>query len=344
MGSSSSSTGRAPDKALAQLQQWLAHPGNRATLLERPERALAEYAALPVRRFSNAHTEKAAGYVRSPSTTSMDSIGYWLQAEAIHAWAAHGADPGPAWNRAAAWRLWGMAVQCARLEGGEITNPHILSDKAAEVLYLLAAVGDRLRCEQWGRRMLALRDAGHLPDAGSKSGPFALSLLTHWLTPAAARPVGAFCMPGMVDTSGACTAYQGLVDHLRTDSASPALATALHAAADAHQRETRVTTDEESFDFDAFHDMVVAMELLGWVRIRTWLGHAPPPDWPAPPLHAASALPAGWWGVERPIDASDPLLTRVMHRVQQVLPGRDMLAREFAPLPPPAPPSSPTAP
>lgn len=227
-----------------------------------------------------------------------------------------------------------MAVQCARLEGGEIREPHIQSDKAAEVLYLLAAVGDRLRCAQWGRCMLALRAAGHLQDAGSKSGPFALSLLTHWLTPAQAQPVGAFCMPYMVDTSGACGAYQQLVDHLHTDSGSPALATALQAAAEAHQQETRVTTDEETFDFDAFHDMVVAMELLGWLRIRSWLGHAPPPGWPAPPLHAASALPAGWWGVERSVDASDPLLVRVMHRVQQVLPGREMLAREFAPLPP----------
>ncbi len=328
------STGTAPDKALAKLQQWLAHPGNRATLLERPERALAEYAALPVRRFSNAHTEKAAGYIRSPSTARMDSLGYWLQAEAIHAWAAQATDPAPAWCRAAAWRLWGMAVQCARLEGGEIREPHIQSDKAAEVLYLLAAVGDRLRCAQWGRCMLALRAAGHLQDAGSKSGPFALSLLTHWLTPAQAQPVGAFCMPYMVDTSGACAAYQGLIDHLHADSGSPALGTALQAAAEAHQQETRVTTDEETFDFDAFHDMVVAMELLGWLRIRSWLGHAPPPGWPAPPLHAASALPAGWWGVERSVDASDPLLVRVMHRVQQVLPGREMLAREFAPLPP----------
>ncbi len=196
------STSTAPDKALAKLQQWLARPGNRATQLERPERALADYAALPVRRFSNAHTEKAAGYVRSPSTVCMDSLGYWLQAEAIHAWAAQGTEPGPVWSRAAAWRLWGMAVQCARLEGGEITDPYIQSDKAAEVLYLLAAVGDRLRCEQWGRCMLALRSAGHLRDAGSKSGPFALSPLTHWLTPAAAEPVSAFCMPGMVDSSG----------------------------------------------------------------------------------------------------------------------------------------------
>lgn len=169
------STGTAPDKALAKLQQWLAHPGNRATLLERPERALAR-------------------------------------------------DP-----------------------------------------------------RNWGNR------------------PF---------------------------------------DHLHTDSRSPALAAALQAAAEAHQQETRATTDEETCDFDAFHDMVVAMELLGWLRIRSWLGHAPPPDWPAPPLHAASALPAGWWGVDRSVDASDPLLVRVMHRVQQVLPGREMLAREFAPLPP----------
>lgn len=326
------------DEALAQLGQWLAHPGNQATLLTRSERALADYAQLPVRRFSNAHTEKAAGYVRSPSTVCMGTLGFWLQAEAIHAWAAKGTDPGPAWSRAAAWRLWGMAVQCARLEGGEITQPHILSHQAAGVLYLLAALGDRLRCAQWGRRMLALHSAGHLLDAGSKSGPFALSLLTHWLTPVAAQPVSAFCMPGMVDTSGACAAYQGLIDHVHTDSGSPALAAALSAAAEAHQRETRVTTDEETFDFDTFHDMVVAMELLGWVRIRIWLGHAPPPHWPAPPLHAASALPAGWWGVERPIATSDPLLARVMHRVQQVLPGREMLAREFAPWPEPAPP------
>lgn len=316
-----------PDKALAQLKQWLAHPGNRATLLERPERALADYAELPVRRFSNAHTEKAAGYVRSPSTVCMDSLGYWLQAEAIHAWAAQGTAPSNAWGRAAAWRFWGMAVQCARLEGGEISAPNIQSDKAAEVLYLLAAVGDRLRCEQWGRRMLALRSAGHLLDAGSKSGPFALSLLTHWLTPTTTQPVSAFCMPGMVDSSGACSAYQGLVDHLHADSAAPALAAALHAAAQAHQKETRATTDEETFDFDAFHDAVVAMELLGWARIRSWLGHAVPP-WPASSLHA---LPADWFATERRIEA-DPLLMRVLHRVQQVLPGREMLGRDFAPL------------
>ena len=126
-------------------------------------------------------------------------------------------------------------------------------------------------------------------------------------------------------------------DHLHTDSGSPALAAALQAAAEAHQQETRATTDEETFDFDAFHDMVVGMELLGWLRIRSWLGHAPPPGWPAPPLHAASALPAGWWAHERQTEA-DPLLLRVMHRVHQVLPGREMLAREFAPWPGPMPP------
>ncbi len=317
-----------PDKALGKLHQWLAHPGNRANLLERSESAMAAYAELPVRRFSNVHSEKAAGYVRSPSTTNMDTVGYWLQAEAIHGWAAHGVDPSAAWCRAAAWRFWGMAVQCARLEGGESSNPHILSQRAAEVLFLLAALGDRVRCEQWVRRMLGLRNAGHLQDAGSKSGPFALPLLEHWLTPAAARPVGAFCLPGMRDTSGACAAYQGLIDHLHTDSAAPPLGAAMRAAADAHQRETRASTDEESFDFDAFHDAVMAMELLCYARIRLWLGQAVPPG-PSPSLHA---LPAHGFATERRIEA-DPLLQRVLHRALQVVPGREMLAREFGPPP-----------
>ena len=122
--------------------------------------------------------------------------------------------------------------------------------------------------------------------------------------------------------------YQGLVDHLHTDSGSPALTAALHAAAHAYQKETRVTTDEETFDFDAFHDAVVAMELLGWVCVRQWLGQAAPP-WPASSLRA---LPANWFATERRIEA-DPLLVRVLHRVQQVLPGREMLAEEFAPSP-----------
>ena len=171
--------------------------------------------------------------------------------------------------------------------------------------------------------MVRLRGAGLLPDAGSKSGPFALSLLSHWLAPASAQPVRAFTQPWLVDTSGACDAYQRLVDLLHAD-AGPALDAALAQSAQAHQRETRPSTDRETFDFDALHDALVPLELLCYLRVRHWLGHATP--WPAqlpyPPPPGALAPQAA------AID-EDPLLLRVLQRALAVQPGRDILLREF---------------
>lgn len=317
-GSSTHST-----TALAKLHAWLVHAGNRANILERAQADLEHYAALPVRRFSNAHMEKAAGYVRCPATARMESIGLWLEAQAVHGFAAHAEDPLPEWRRAAAWRFWGLASQMARHAGGDLPDPRLHSDQAARALFLLAAIGDRTRAEQLGRAMLRLRGAGFLPDAGSKSGPFALSLLSHWLAPASAQAVRSFAQPGLVDTSGACDAYQRLIDLLHA-GAGPALDAALAASAQAHQRETRPSTDRETFDFDAQHDALIPMELLCYLRVRHWLGH--PTPWPA---QLPYQPPPGTLAPQAAAIEEDALLRRVLQRALAVQPGRDILAREF---------------
>lgn len=309
--------------ALAKLHTWLAHAGNRANIFERAQAHLEQYAALPIRRFSNVHMEKAAGYVRCPATASMESVGLWLEAQAVYRFVAHGEDPLPDWRRAAAWRFWGLASQLARHAGGDLPDPRVHSDQAARALFLLAAIGDRTRAEQLGHAMLRLRGAGLLPDAGSKSGPFSLSLLSHWLAPAGAQPVRAFAQSWLVDTSGACDAYQRLIDLLQAD-ADPALDAALAASAQAHQRDTRPSTDDETFDFDALHDAQIPMELLCYARVRHWLGHATP--WPA---QLPYQLPPGALAPQAALIYEDALLQRVLQRALAVQPGREILVREF---------------
>lgn len=325
MTPSASTHSRHHAAALAKLHAWIEHAGNRANILERAQADLEQYAALPIRRFSNVHMEKAAGYVRCPCTARMGSIGLWLEAQAVYRFAAHGEDPLPDWRRAAAWRFWGLASQLARHAGGDLPDPRVSSDEAARVLFLLAAIGDRTRAEQWGRAMLRLRSAGFLPDAGSKSGPFALSLLSHWLAPASAQPVRTFAQPWLVDTSGACDAYQRLVDLLHADAdADCALDAALSASAQAHQRETRASTDDETFDFDALHDAQIPMELLCYARVRHWLGQ--PTPWPA---QLPYPLPPGALAPQAALIHEDALLQRVLQRALAVQPGREILAREF---------------
>ena len=134
--------------AIANLQAWLGHEGNRRNLPQRAEQHLQDYARLPVRRFSNIHTERAAGYVRVPPTASLGTMGLWIEAEAVAEFFTRGRDPFDAWRRAAAWRYWGLAIQLARHVAGDIGDPHIQSDDGARGLFLLATVGDRANAER----------------------------------------------------------------------------------------------------------------------------------------------------------------------------------------------------
>lgn len=310
------------DAALADLQAWLGHDGNRRNLPLRAEQRLRDYAQLPVRRFSNLHTEQAAAYVRVPPTAALSTMGQWIEAGAVADVLAHGRDPFEAWRRAAAWRYWGLAIQLARHAAGDIQDPHVHSDHGARGLFLLATVGDRINAERLARGLLRLRAAGFLKDAGSKCGPFALSLIEHWLMPEDARNVAAFRQSFCVDSSGACLAYQALIDSLRTSSQTQ-LDAALLAACQAHEHEARASTDEETFDFDAPHEALMPFDLLCFLQIRRWLGLPA-----ARPAHPLLDVPA-FFLVQDGALCVEPLLQQVLDRAIQVLPGRQGLHDDF---------------
>ena len=65
-----------PDKKylIQNLEQWILRS---EAMREGAEKRLIEYAELPVKKFSNAASEKAWGYVRVPPPASIDYLGLW---------------------------------------------------------------------------------------------------------------------------------------------------------------------------------------------------------------------------------------------------------------------------
>lgn len=238
------------------------------SMLDSPLRSLQEFADLPVKRFSNKHSESAAGYRRYPSAADLILVSNWIQSKAVYDYVYNNLDPTQELRLAAAYAYWHWAIRISRA-GHSGT---LLAGQIASSIFLLASIGDRPRSDLLLRQLPILRASGLLGNAGSKIGPFAIAIATSLEERGKEISVGAQFDEQIEDTSGAINAYQSLVDNLHENNPT-VVTSAIHLACDAHKLETRPTTDSETHDFDSHSAAPLAFEVVFYARIRDWLGY-----------------------------------------------------------------------
>lgn len=233
---------------------------------DRASKILEEYSRMPVRMFSNSHSERASGYTRLPQTTRMESIALWLQGKALLGFLKDGTDPFPELSRAAGYYYWANCINYARAEGGPV-----LLRAASRGVFCIGAIGDQSKARVAASNLLNMFKQGKTENFRSRAGLFCVALADHWLSEAPKLDVSSMSPDVSDDSTGLFAAYHNLLNLLRSN-ASEHVEEALLRACECHMKETGEVDEEFSPDFGLPHDELFAFELCLYVQLRRWLG------------------------------------------------------------------------
>ena len=120
------------DKLIKRLDIWLAKSDN---LKNRSEEKLIAYSNMPVRKFSNLASEKAANYIRIPSSISMDNLGLWYAGCGAKSLLKNEADFSKFFGVSAGYLYLSFITQSTAFERGGVERCSILRDWAAAVYF-----------------------------------------------------------------------------------------------------------------------------------------------------------------------------------------------------------------
>lgn len=285
---------------LKRLESWVVL--GEESQFSRASAILEEYSRMPVRKFSNIHTEKAAGYIRLPQATRMESIALWIQGKALLEYFRNGVNPFRSFSRAAGYYYWANCINYTRMEGGPV-----LLRAASRGVFCIGAIGDQPRARIAASNLLSMFTQGKTENFRSRVGLFCVALADQWLRETPELNLLNMDSAKPNDPTGLFAAYDSLINLLRTD-APELVGKALLRACECHMNETGEADDDYSPDFSLPHDELFAFELSFYVQLRRWLGLTTPL-----PEHPLFAYPPNFFSMSTD-STTDNQLALVLER------------------------------
>lgn len=254
------------DKLIKRLDIWLAKSDN---LKNRSEEKLIAYSNMPVRKFSNLASEKAANYIRIPSSISMDNLGLWYAGCGAKSLLKNEADFSKFFGVSAGYLYLSFITQSTAFERGGVERCSILRDWAAAVYFLLASCEPSNEFEKIAELIKKLNDGGNLKDLGSKVAIFCIALIEVERSGIdGAIQKLAVNRSSLKDSNGALDVYQKMIEKYSDKTSPEEYFDLVCAALDIHVKEAiQIENDMEFFDFLWEPWGVVPCEVIGYVNM-----------------------------------------------------------------------------
>lgn len=248
------------------LYSWLSNANN---IKAKAEDELLNYAGMPIRRFSNPYSEKAAGYVRIPPSVSLDHLGLWhagygakqlIQKDMLFA---------NSLGIAAGYLYLSFVFQEKIFRKGMVGRCSILRDWAAFVYFFLASCQDKDKFIEVPKRIKELNDEGNLRDLGSKVAVFCVSIIEAQngnTEEAIGKIISA--QSTLNDSFGLLNTYKKMVEKFNSGTSSKEYSQIIDEALENHIKEaSQKESDAEFFDFLWEPWAIIPYEVIGYVNM-----------------------------------------------------------------------------
>lgn len=254
------------DKLIRKLDGWLAKSDN---LKQRAEEKLLVYAEMPVKKFASVASEKAANYVRVPSSISMDNLGLWHASYGAKQIIQEDLAFSESFGVSAGYLYLSFITQAKTFEKGIADRCSILRDWAATVYFLLASCESDERFKEIANYIKKLNDNGDLKDLGSKAAVFCVALIDIECDKIeGALNNFSIARASLKDSTGALSIYEKMIKKFNEKTSSTEYSELVSAALDVHIKEaTQAENNIEFFDFLWEPWGIVPCEVIGYANM-----------------------------------------------------------------------------